>query len=202
MLHLGQRTLEEAHRCGYLLAEAKRTAHWRDGGFRGVCERAGIPKTTAYRLVELYRRHPEVSQLGHFDSVTAALDAGTAAPTGKAAELDALLERLKEAAAVRAEEIAALDTKIESGTRRVADLLADNAAAAAAGDTTSAKRLSCYAEVTRAHFEIADLKQGVASAMTRYEGARRRLKATDKLLKQHGIDVHDPDVWMRRERSA
>ena len=45
----------------------------REGGFLGVLDRAGIPKTTDYRLIELFQRYPEVSHLGHFGSVAEAL---------------------------------------------------------------------------------------------------------------------------------
>ena len=48
----------------------------------------------------------------------------------------------------------------------------------------------------------ATLRAQVAEWQTKYEDKNRLVKSRDKLLKQHGIDVHDPDVWMRRERSA
>ena len=39
MMHYGQRTVVEAHRCGCLLIDAHDTADRREGGFRGVCQR-------------------------------------------------------------------------------------------------------------------------------------------------------------------
>ena len=77
---LGRRSLEEAHRCGYLLHEARGTADRRDGGFRGVCERCDIALRTAYRLVELYEAYPKCANLAHFTSVDAALRAAKPTP--------------------------------------------------------------------------------------------------------------------------
>lgn len=64
-----RRTVEEAHRCGYLLTDARRTADRRAGGFRGVLERSGIACRTAYRLIELDERCLEVCHVAHFTSV-------------------------------------------------------------------------------------------------------------------------------------
>ena len=94
---LGRRTVEEAHRCGYLLTEARRTADRRDGGLRGVLARADIPLRTAYRLIELYERYPKCADLAHFTSVDRALAKPKPAeyrPTGPAFDSEAAWDRI------------------------------------------------------------------------------------------------------------
>ena len=57
--------------CGQALLELKEVS--RHGEFLPALERIGIKKTTAYRLMELARAYPEISEIGKFDSVDAAL---------------------------------------------------------------------------------------------------------------------------------
>ena len=275
MLHLRQRTLEEAWRTGYLLTEAQGTADRREGGFRGVCERAGVPKTTAYRLIELYESYPEVSHVGHFTSVDQALAAArpdekealaklgsqlgqlanrpsvvtattptvfvpevvtvvdtpvsyipevvtvipevvTEAPAASTPSplpvpsrrpvvqrnpdrdrikaLQAELERYEDAAKVWDEERIAMRERIEALEQNERILLSQ--------PKGTAGIMECYNEAASLRAQKATLRAQVAEWQTKYEDKNRLVKSRDKLLKQHGIDVHDPDVWMRRERSA
>ena len=70
-----RRTVEEAHAIGVMLVEAHQTADLREGGFRGVLRRSGIPHSTGYQLVELVSRYPEVSSVDTYPTVAAALQA-------------------------------------------------------------------------------------------------------------------------------
>lgn len=72
---LQRRTVEQSHEIGEMLFQARETADRRDGGFRGVYQRANIPEHTAYRLIRLYERYPESCNLQDFSSVAAALQA-------------------------------------------------------------------------------------------------------------------------------
>ena len=193
MLRHAQRTVEAAWRCGHLLNEARLTADRREGGFRGVLARAGIPKTTAYRLVDLFQRYPEVSQMGHFPSVDAALRALPApatAPTGTEEQLQAEIERLQDGQRAMEEQSTELDAKRARLERRNAELLV-----AASGNP---KIMACYAEAQLTRLQIADSKRILAEHQTKYEAERRRAAHYKRIAKRHGIDVRDPDLWRRQ----
>ena len=68
---LARRTVEEAWLAGDALLRIKdQLPH---GAWRTSLEERGIPKSTAHRFITLRKRYPEMSQLGTYKSVQAAL---------------------------------------------------------------------------------------------------------------------------------
>ena len=67
--------VQDAWHGGRDLALVRDQTHRHTGGFRGVLERTMVPRSTAYRWIELYEAYPEVSHVGHFSSITKAIEA-------------------------------------------------------------------------------------------------------------------------------
>ena len=68
-----RRTVEEAWLAGDALMRIKEQLP--HGGWRSGLEERGITKSTAHRFISLRKKYPEMSQLGTFSSVSAALTA-------------------------------------------------------------------------------------------------------------------------------
>ena len=68
---LARRTVEEAWLAGDALMRIKEQVP--HGGWRAGLEERGISKSTAHRFITLRKRYPEMSQVGTFRSVQAAL---------------------------------------------------------------------------------------------------------------------------------
>ena len=188
-LSLGRRTVREAHRCGHLLIEAKgRTEH---GDWLPLLLRVGIAARTATRMMRLARRYKS-AEVGRFASVESAERALLPAPataTGTEAELQAEISRLQDGQRAMEEQSTELDATIARLERRCASALV-----AAASDP---KRMECYAEAQLTTLKLADSRRAVAERQTAYEAERRRAVHYKRLLKQHGVDVTDPDLWMQ-----
>ena len=68
---LARRTVEEAWLAGDVLLRIKKQLP--HGGWRTSLEERGISKSTAHRFIQLRKKYPEMSQVGTFRSVQAAL---------------------------------------------------------------------------------------------------------------------------------
>ena len=73
-----RRTVEEAWLAGDALMRIKEQLP--HGGWRSGLEERGITKSTAHRFISLRKKYPEMSQLGTFSSVSAALTAKPRTP--------------------------------------------------------------------------------------------------------------------------
>ena len=73
-----RRTVEEAWLAGDALMRIKEQLP--HGGWRSGLEERGITKSTAHRFISLRKKYPEMSQLGTFSSVSAALTAKSRNP--------------------------------------------------------------------------------------------------------------------------
>ena len=108
--------------------------------------------------------------------------------------LHAELERYEDAVSAMEHQLIERQTRIEALEQNERILLSQ--------PKGTAGIMECYNEAASLRAQKATLRAQVAEWQTKYEDKNRLVKSRDKLLKQHGIDVHDPDVWMRRERSA
>ena len=104
-------------------------------------------------------------------------------------ERDAHIERLQDAVSAMEHQLIEKQTRIEALEQNERILLSQPKGTAGIMD--------CYNEAASLRAQKATLQSSVAEWMTKYEDKNRLVKSRDKLLKQHGIDVHDPDVWMQ-----
>ena len=104
-------------------------------------------------------------------------------------ERDAHIERLQDAVSAMEHQLIEKQTRIEALEQNERILLSQPKGTAGIMD--------CYNEAASLRAQKATLQSSVAEWMTKYEDKNRLVKSRDKLLKKHGIDVHDPDVWMQ-----
>ena len=103
--------------------------------------------------------------------------------------LQAELERYEDAVSAMEHQLIEKQTRIEALEQNERILLSQ--------PKGTAGIMECYNEAASLRAQKATLQSSVAEWMTKYEDKNRLVKSRDKLLKQHGIDVHDPDVWMQ-----